>query len=290
MQCYLCKGNKFSKKDWVCRDNTTLAYWECNNCSLVQLPNFDHISDTYYEDSGMHNFEDDTINSPEINNWLKETLNDDDRRFKYFKKRLIKKDVLDFGCGCGGFLSRIKDLANSSEGIELEKRLQPFFAKEELVVYQSTDQIPTNKKYDLITSFHVFEHLKDPIAILKNLVKYLKDDGEIIIEVPNSEDALLSLYKSVPFLNFHWSQHLFVFNQKTLEDLGIAAGMEVVFVKQVQRYSLANHLYWLSNGMPGGHQKWDFIDSEDLDHAYENQLGRIGKCDTIMICLKKKNK
>lgn len=288
MECYLCKSKKLTRKDWICRDNAALEYFECDECSLVQLSSFDHISDTFYEHSGMHNFEDSSINSPEINDWLKETYVDDERRWNAFRNKIIKKDVLDFGCGCGGFLTRIKGLANKAEGVELEQRLQPFFAKQNITVHTSIDRIPEAAKYDVITSFHVFEHIKDPLEVLKKLAGFLKKDGELFIEVPSSEDALFTLYNSIPFAKFHWSQHLFVFNQRTLKALAEKAGLSVVFTQQIQRYSLANHVYWLSNGQPGGHQKWSFLDSERLHHEYENQLAAAGKCDTVMICLKQK--
>jgi hypothetical protein len=45
---------------------------------------------------------------------------------------------------------------------------------------------------------------------------------------------------------------------------------------------LSNHLHWLVNGRPGGHQKWHFLDSPELHAAYEKQLAAIGKCDTIV--------
>ena len=288
MECYLCRSKSLTKKNWICRDNTELEYFECNNCSLVLLSSFDHISDTFYEQSGMHNFADSSLNSPEIKDWLKETFVDDERRAKAFQSKIIKKDVLDFGCGTGGFLSRIKGFANSVEGVELERRLQPYFNKQEILVHTSIVEIPKIKRYDVITSFHVFEHLKDPLGILLQLAQFLKEDGELFIEVPSSDDSLFTLYDSMPFANFHWSQHLFVFNERTLSDLGKKAGLKISYTKQIQRYSIANHLYWLSKGQPGGHQKWNFIDNDKLHNEYESQLAAIGKCDTVMICLTKK--
>ncbi len=60
-------------------------------------------------------------------------------------------------------------------------------------------------------------------------------------------------------------------------------GVEMEFVKYIQRYSLSNHLYWLSNDKPGGHQKWgSFIDSPELTKAYEAQLSSIGATDTVI--------
>ena len=61
------------------------------------------------------------------------------------------------------------------------------------------------------------EHLPDPIKILSKLSNLLAHDGEMFIEVPNSEDVLLTLYKNDDFQNFtYWSQNLYLFNSKNL--------------------------------------------------------------------------
>ena len=123
----------------------------------------------------------------------------------------------------------------------------------------------------------------DPKAILGELSEILADGGQIIVEVPNADDALLTLYKNEPFSKFtYWSCHLFLYTVKTLQMLFDQMNLKVNYIKQIQRYPLANHLHWLTNSKPGGHQKWHFLDSPELHAAYENQLVAIGKCDTIL--------
>ena len=105
----------------------------------------------------------------------------------------------------------------------------------------------------------------------------------MIIEVPSSEDALLTLFDCDAFQRFtYWSQHLFLFNAETLRQLASQAGLKVIAMQQYQRYPLSNHLHWLSQGNPGGHQKWSFLNSPILAEAYANTLAAIGKCDTLV--------
>ena len=76
---------------------------------------------------------------------------------------------------------------------------------------------------------------------------------------------------------------MFLFNPYTLGKLIELAGLKLRWVKQVQRYSLANHLYWLAKGQPGGHTIWDkIIDSPQLNELYAHQLASLGKCDTLI--------
>ena len=110
----------------------------------------------------------------------------------------------------------------------------------------------------------------------------------MVVKVPSSEDVLLTLYDSSAFQHFtYWSQHLFLFNAETLRRLAKQAGPCIVSIQQYQRYPLSNHLHWLSKGKPGGHQKWPFLDSSNLNEAYANSLASIGKCDTLIAWLEK---
>jgi 2-polyprenyl-3-methyl-5-hydroxy-6-metoxy-1,4-benzoquinol methylase len=197
-------------------------------------------------------------------------------------KRLIEnKSILDFGCGTGGFLLFARGVSSRVVGIEIESRLQLRFQKEGLDVFSNIDEVTGD--FDIITLFHVLEHVPDPVTLLKQLAEKLNKAGYLIVEVPNANDALLSLYKNKSFSNFtYWSCHLFLFTDATLSMVAKKAGLALNCVKQMQRYPLSNHLYWLLNRKPGGHKVWNFLDSEALRDAYEKQLASLGCCDTII--------
>jgi len=280
-ECYLCGGTEFNIRPGNVRDRPELEVFECTSCGLVFLSSFGHIGDRFYEDSGMHG--EDVL---DIQTWVRGTEWDDERRFQYLKLALSNKRLLDFGCGTGGFLLKARTLTSISHGIELETRLKSYYKKHNLNIFQSLSDIPNDiqkKGYDIITMFHVLEHIPDPKSILVSLTKVLANGGQIIVEVPNADDALLTLYQCGPFFNFtYWSCHLFLFTTNTLKMLFSQINLKVDYIKQIQRYPLPNHLYWLANGKPGGHQKWNFLNSPELHAAYEKQLAAIGKCDTIL--------
>jgi len=282
MSCYLCKSDKYRKRKGSVRDNPNIDILECNDCGLVYLSSLNHIQDEHYEESGMHDDEE-----PDIDNWLKETEFDDKRRYDFVKEKIVNKNVLDFGCGIGGFLGMAKQSARNVSGVELEKALQLSFQERKLNVFSNLKEAQEQgEKYDIITAFHVVEHLQNPKEILKNLSSLLTKNGEIIIEVPNSNDALLTLYENEPFQNFtYWSQHLFLFNKKTMIELVKQTGLTLNWIKHIQRYPLSNHLYWLSKGSLGGQKEWDFLDNDKLTVEYEKQLALIGKTDTLIASL-----
>ena len=280
MSCYLCGSSEFKYRDGEVRDNKELKVKECNNCSLVYLSDFSHVDDGFYEDSNMHeNFD--------LDRWNKETDTDDKRRYEFTKELINNKDILDFGSGNGGYLHYASKEAKSISALELEAAISQQYKEYGIELFRDIKEL--NKKFDVITMFHVMEHLPNPKEMIKQLSSNLKDDGKIIVEVPNSDDALLSLYESESFSKFtYWSCHLFLFNAKTLQELVKQCGLKIDFIKHIQRYPLSNHLYWLSKNKAGGHQKWGkFLDSDALSDAYENSLASMGKTDTLVAQISK---
>lgn len=278
MNCYLCNSSDFIKRNGIVRDAPSLDILECAGCGVVTFDSTDHIGDDFYENSGMHS---DTL--VPTDEWLRLLEHDDNRREKYLNQKLVNKDVLDFGCGPGSFILKARKKAKGVYGIELESRLEGHYKENNLKVVKQIRDLPEENKFDLITSFHVFEHLKDPAEILQELSKKLKINGRIVIEIPSGSDALLTLYKNKPFSEFtYWSCHLFLFNAYNLRLLAKKAGLTLEYVDHVQRYPLSNHLFWLANGQPGGHEKWSFMDSDELNSAYEAKLASLGLTDTLI--------
>lgn len=277
-RCYICSNSAFDYVKGKVRDMPKERILRCRLCGLVFLETFDHINDRFYENSRMRK-------NQQISDWktyLQECAWDDERRAEWLKQKVAGKTVLDFGCGGGGFLSNIKHTAKKCSGVEKDKDLRRII-KRRLKISVCSDIDEVNGKFDFITMFHVLEHFKDPRHILIKLSKLLSDSGRIIIEVPNAEDALLSFYKSKAFSEFtYWGCHLYLFNILTLKKLVESVGLSVDYLKQVQRYPLSNHLYWLAKGKPGGHKIWDFVDNEILNKEYESKLSAKGICDTII--------
>ena len=60
---------------------------------------------------------------------------------------------------------------------------------------------------------------------MQKLYSSLADSGELIVEVPNADDALLNLYDCNEFKRFsYWGQHLFLYNAINLKQLAKHVG------------------------------------------------------------------
>ena len=62
----------------------------------------------------------------------------------------------------------------------------------------------------------------------------------------------------------------------------VEAGFDNVVVQGFQRYPLANHMYWLEQGKPGGQNAWSFLQDEPTDSSYANLLEKLGATDTLI--------
>ena len=120
---------------------------------------------------------------------------DDTRRYELYKDELLGSSVLDFGCGKGGFLKNLKNnnISKDLYGLELNQVNNRNINSNGIKCVSHTHELKT--KFDYIFLNHVFEHLTDPINVLKNLIKLLKKDGKIIIEIPHGDDFLIKKSK-----------------------------------------------------------------------------------------------
>ena len=281
MNCYLCDDNDWVGRKGMVRDAPHLRVLECRSCGLVALDSAAHIGADHYRDSGMHG---DAL--PDMEAWLRQCERDDQRRFSALREVIADRRVLDFGCGAGGFVQLAAELAADVVGVEPESRVREYWGNRRRIVDSLS---AAGENFDVVTAFHVVEHLVDPRETLVELGSKLGPRGQLVIEVPSADDALLTLLDCGPFQNFtYWSQHLFLFTPATLRSLATQAGLEVIAIRQVQRYPLSNHLHWLSRGAPGGHQVWSFLDTPALNEAYAASLAAQGHCDTLVAYLGRK--
>lgn len=130
--------------------------------------------------------------------------------------------ILDVGAGGGEFTYLMTKAGYATQGIE-PNRGYAEFAKTEYGINISigtvSDLATHDTTWDVITLHHVFEHLANPVAVLKDLDSRLSEDGVIIIEVPNVE----ARYHG-PKRRFHFA-HLHTFSKEGLTLAANIAGL-----------------------------------------------------------------
>ena len=257
---------------------------ECANCKLVT-----HETDLRefidYKSGSMHDWASGyggTLDTPK---------EDVSRRLEAIKALASQKkiiSILDFGSGEGEMVFALSEISKVS-GLEPEDNARERCLKQNAEIFASHEEIQKkNLTFDLVTLFHVVEHFYTPSLEIQRIFDLLNPGGYLIVETPNSQDALLTRYKSVAFSEFtYWSHHPMLHSANSLSIMLEKTGFEIENNTSVQRYGLANHMFWLVNGQPGGHVIWSDMFSHETESSYENDLVNNGAADTLWIVAKK---
>ncbi len=102
-----------------------------------------------------------------------------------------KKQVLDVGCASGYLCRELLKQDCLVTGIEINPKAAKVAEKycRRVIIGDIENQTTMEKlrgeKFDVLILADVLEHLKDPENVLKGIVKFLSNNGEIIISVPN---------------------------------------------------------------------------------------------------------
>ncbi len=95
--------------------------------------------------------------------------------------------LLDIGCGTGYFLDTMQQTGWQVQGIEVEEKARNFAIQSFGLQVNSPEVLPTlqPESFDVITLWHVLEHLHNLNSYLNQLLQLLQPQGTLIIAVPN---------------------------------------------------------------------------------------------------------
>jgi SAM-dependent methyltransferase len=148
------------------------------------------------------------------------------RRLQTLEKHCPKGSLLDVGCATGTFLELAQKNGWGVGGTEVS----PYAAsvarnllKADIFCGHLTDAAYDEGFYDVVTFWHVLEHLPDPMRYLQEARRILKPDGLLVVAVPNVNDHIMKiayrLAKRRPLRLFSRDdreRHLFHFSVGTL--------------------------------------------------------------------------
>lgn len=129
------------------------------------------------------------------------------------------KKVLDIGCGTGEFLLTLQERGFEVLGVEPSSLARNQAIELGLSVEEEKhlNEIQANS-FDLISMWHVLEHVYDLKERVKEINKILSKDGKLIIAVPNRMSFDASYYKKY-WAAYDVPRHLYHFTEKDLKQL-----------------------------------------------------------------------
>jgi 2-polyprenyl-3-methyl-5-hydroxy-6-metoxy-1,4-benzoquinol methylase len=158
------------------------------------------------------------------------------RRAALVQRFQSRGKLLDVGTGDGRFLRTCRDLGYEVVGTEVSEAGASYARRRgfDVRMGQIIELDLPQESFDIITIWHVLEHVPDPGAVLRKVYSLLRPDGILAIAVPNEENFLLrrrlGITKADSFgpLSFGGEIHLSYFRPVTLRATVRSAGFKVI--------------------------------------------------------------
>ncbi len=138
------------------------------------------------------------------------------------------RDLLDVGCYAGFFLDQARSRGWQVEGVEPSKwaadHATSMFGVD--VFHGPIESYATDRRFDVVTLWDVFEHLSDPVAVLGSIHRLLKPDGLLVFVTHNLDAPIARLLRGrYPFFMEMHTVHL---NNQTRDLLLAKTGFTLV--------------------------------------------------------------
>ncbi|MCT7552840.1 class I SAM-dependent methyltransferase [Aliarcobacter butzleri] len=235
MKCRICNENMifFDKVDDVPLEVTKLNLesnkkiktaclniYSCNCCGHYQIKNV--LNNDYYEEYSYNV------------SYSKQLLKLMESEIEYLNK--ISKNsnnLLEIGCGDGTFLSKANNHFHSCTGYEPSKVFSNLARLKNLHIINDFFPIESDKKkYDTFVSRQVFEHLDDPVALMKSIYDNTTLNCNGLIEIPNGKDIIeTGKYFEI------FSDHINYFTPKSIIYLIESVGFEIISITKNKEFN-----------------------------------------------------
>ncbi|KOS07047.1 methyltransferase [Flavobacterium akiainvivens] len=137
-----------------------------------------------------------------------------------------KGEILDIGAGTGDFLVVAKQNGWNITGVEPSPKAKDIAKGKGVVFAEDLASIASHSK-DVITMWHVLEHVPDVQAQIAELKRILKPTGTLIVAVPNYKSHDAQYYKEF-WAAYDVPRHLWHFSKTSIQKLFAAQQMDLV--------------------------------------------------------------
>jgi predicted SAM-dependent methyltransferase len=139
------------------------------------------------------------------------------QKLELIQKYVSRGTILDYGCGTGMFLKTCFEAGWTAYGFEPDPDARALVLAKGLNAETSKEKLALNK-YDVITLWHVLEHVTDLEETLSFFSNTISQEGHLIIAVPNHTSADAQHYKEY-WAGYDVPRHIYHFELDTIKQL-----------------------------------------------------------------------
>lgn len=178
------------------------------------------------------------------------------------KRKLVEEStgikqgqMLDMGCGVGSFVNEMKQNGWQVTGLEPDEDARRKAKELYRLDINDTKEFYrlTPGSFDVITMWHVLEHIHDLSAYIKQLKNILKENGKLLIAVPNYTSLDAKIYHQY-WAAYDVPRHLYHFSPQSMELLMEKCGLRVIKCKPMWFDSF--YISLLSSKYRNGKTNW----------------------------------
>ncbi|WP_299318270.1 class I SAM-dependent methyltransferase [uncultured Maribacter sp.] len=239
--------SKISTKDFLVTLESFELEYDSKNDMLVTKP-IPQDLEKYYDPNNY-------ISHSDSGNGLLEKIYQTVKKYTLHKKvKLIneytiqEKKLLDIGCGTGEFLISAKNENWETVGVELNDSARKKAIDKKLEIFKSLDHL-NDQKFDVITLWHVLEHLPNLDKQINKIASLLNKNGTLIIAVPNYKSYDAQYYKEY-WAAYDTPRHLWHFSQNAIKS--IFKNKKIEIVKTLPMYFDSYYVSLLSEKYKSG--------------------------------------
>lgn len=252
--CRICgaKGNfaAYQALEMMQGTKDSFLYFVCDKCQCLQIAEVPENMAEYYG-SGYYSFQ--VPEEPDM---------------KFDTPVAHREKILDVGCGAGYWLvqkakSGWGNLYGCDPFLEKERR----YGSRVTIRNCSIHEMEGDGTFDEIRMSDSFEHMEDPLEVLKSARRLLKPGGFLYMSIPT--------YPNIAFERFgtYWYQldaprHIFLHSRKSLEWLSQASGMSISGIRYNSNNNQFIRSFFYQKGVPYNQQTpalvWQYLDNEKI--------------------------
>jgi 2-polyprenyl-3-methyl-5-hydroxy-6-metoxy-1,4-benzoquinol methylase len=260
------------------------SIWQCNACSLrftQSVPDANGIG-RYYQSAEY-------ISHSDTKKGMVNSLYHLVRNFTLQQKKglVIKKSglsagtLLDVGCGTGAFLSVMKEGGWQVKGLEPDEKARGLARQKGLDVDDASTLFSlSGSSFNVITLWHVLEHVHELHAYMDQLRKLLRPNGVLFVAVPNYTSGDAGHYSS-SWAAYDVPRHLYHFSPASMQKLLSLHEMKTIDILPMWFDSF--YVSMLSEKYKGGSIISAFLQGS---HSNIKAAGNHQRCSSVIYVIK----